>query len=98
MKRTRTASSSFFAALLLSAAAHAKVMPLERLAADKLVSLAPLLAHGDIALVESNPDGTMKQVTLMLLVRAAPETVHNLLTHPGEFDKFVPNVSKSTWT
>jgi hypothetical protein len=97
MKRTRTASS-FLAALLLSSAAHAKVMPLERLPADKLVALAPLLVHGDIALAESNRDGTMKQVTLILLVRAAPDAVHALITHPGEYEKYVPNVSKSSWT
>src|SRR5438270_9480611 len=85
------------ATLLLSAAAHAKVMPLERLPAGKLVALAPLLEHGDVALIESNRDGTMKQVTLMLLVRATPATVHELLIHPGDYQKFVPNVSKSSW-
>ena len=72
-------------------------MPLERLPDDKLVALAPLLQRGELALIESNRDGTLKQVTLLLFVAAAPATVHDVLAHPGDYKKFIPNVSKSTW-
>jgi len=83
--------------LALATPAFARVMPLERLPDDKLAGLAALLQHGDVALIESNRDGTLKQVTLILFVAALPETVHEVLIHPGEYKKFVPNVSKSTW-
>jgi hypothetical protein len=83
--------------LLMAHAASARVMPLSRLPDDKLVGLAPLLQKGDLALIESNPDGTLKQVTLLLFVAAAPETVHEVIAHPGDYKKFIPNVTKSTW-
>src|SRR5437879_3299477 len=72
-------------------------MPLEKLPTDKLIGLTPLLQHGDVALIESNPDGRLKQVTLILFVAAPAATVHDLLAHPGDFKKFVPNITKSTW-
>lgn len=72
-------------------------MPLEALPRDQLERLPPLLSHGDLALVESNEDGSMKQVTLILLVRAKPETLYQILSHPLEYAKFVPNVSRSRW-
>jgi hypothetical protein len=83
--------------LLLASAAAARVMPLEPLPADKLAALPPLLLHGDVALIESHKDGTMKQVTLILFVAAPAQTVHEILTHPGEYHRFVPNVSRSQW-
>ena len=81
----------------LGAQAFARVMPLERLPDDKLAALAPLLQRGELALIESNKDGTLKQVTLLLFVAAAPATVHDVLAHAGDYKKFIPNVSKSTW-
>jgi hypothetical protein len=70
---------------------------LELLAADKLQQLAPLLYQSDIALVESRPDGTMKQVTVIMFVAAKPETVHDVVANPGGYGKFIPGLSKSTW-
>ena len=72
-------------------------MPLQRLPADKLAQLAPVLQHADLALVESNRDGTMKQVTLVLYVAAPPERVHDVIARPGDYKKFVPGVSQSSW-
>lgn len=72
-------------------------MPLVSLPADKLKGLVPLLAGEDIALLESAPDGSMKQVTVLMAVAASPETVHAVLAHPGEYKNFIPNVTKSTW-
>jgi hypothetical protein len=88
----------FALALVVAAGpAQARVMPLDKLPDEKLLTLTPLLQHGDVALIESNRDGTMKQVTLILFVAAPPRTVHEVLAHPGDYKKFVPNVSKSTW-
>jgi hypothetical protein len=85
------------AGCLVAAQAAARVMPLEPLPDDKLVALAPLLAHGDVALIESHKDGTMKQVTLVLFVKAAPETVHQVIAAPADYKTFVRNVSRSDW-
>jgi len=83
--------------LLCATVADAKVMPLTPLPELEIAKLATTLGAGDLALIESNPDGTMRQVTLLLLVRAAPELVHEVLAHPGEYRHFVRNVSKSSW-
>jgi hypothetical protein len=86
------------AALAETTARPAVLHPeLELLPAEKLQQLAPLLQTSDIALVESRPDGMMKQVTLIMFVAAAPETVHDVIASPGEYKKFIPNLSKSTW-
>jgi hypothetical protein len=55
------------------------------------------LRQGDVALIESTPAGTLKQVTLILWVAARPETVREVVTHPGEYKHFIPNVSESSW-
>jgi hypothetical protein len=70
---------------------------LQLLPSEKVAALAPLLQHGDIALIESNGDGTMKQVTLFMFVAAKPETVHDVIASPGEYGKYVPNLSTSKW-
>jgi hypothetical protein len=90
--------------LLLSASALAEtarppiVHPqLELFPTASLQALAPLLKTSDLALVESRPDGMMKQVTLIMFVAAKPETVHDVIASPGDYKKFIPNLSKSTW-
>jgi hypothetical protein len=90
--------------LLLSATALAETArpavdhpQLELFPNDKLQALAPLLRNSDLALVESRPDGMMKQVTLIMFVAAKPETLHDVLASPGDYKKFIPNLSKSTW-
>ncbi|HZS42097.1 MAG TPA: hypothetical protein VFF06_34950 [Polyangia bacterium] len=94
---TRLGALAFAASFFVAAIAHAKVMPLERLPDDKLIALAPLLKHGDVALIESTPAGAMKQVTLMMYVAAPPEIMHDVIAHPGEYKHVIPNVTRSTW-
>ncbi len=81
------------ALLLLSLAvatpAFAKVYPLDKLPDDKVDKLAPVLQQGDLALIESNPDGTMKQVTLFLFCRAPAELVHDVVASPAGYGKFM---------
>jgi hypothetical protein len=89
----------FFSSLALAETARPAVQhpQLELLPADKLQSLAPLLHGNDIALVESRPDGMMKQVTLIMFVASKPETLHDVIASPGDYKKYIPNLSKSTW-
>jgi hypothetical protein len=73
-------------------------MPLETLPRDKLVAMASLVSKsGDVALIESAPDGAMKQVTLIAWVRATPDTMYGVLANPGDYRKFFKNVSRSDW-
>ena len=76
---TAAAVAALLVATGVTAPAVAVERPLAVLPADKLLALAPTVARGDMALVESNPDGTMKQVTLLLFVAAPPEVVPPLL-------------------
>jgi hypothetical protein len=89
----------FLSSLALAETAHPPVShpQLDLLPAEKLQALAPLLQSSDIALVESRPDGMMKQVTLIMFIAARPETVHDVIASPGDYKKFIPNLSKSTW-
>ena len=82
------------AVLCAAPPAHAKVYPLTTLPADKVGKLGPIVGQGDLALIESNPDGRMKQVTLFLLVKAPPEVVHDVVAHPDGYGKFM-GLSKS---
>ena len=62
----------------------------------ELERLAPLVAHADVACVESNPDGTMKQVTLLAWVPVAPAVMRDVIVRTERYREFVPNLSKST--
>jgi hypothetical protein len=55
------------------AADGAKPAPLVPLANDKLLKLAPLLRTNDIALIESNDKGELKQLTTISYAAASPE-------------------------
>jgi ribosome-associated toxin RatA of RatAB toxin-antitoxin module len=48
-----------------------------------------------VALVESNPDGTMRQVTMVVFVRAPAERVRALVADVGGYLKFVPNLKQA---
>lgn len=76
-------------ALSLAAPAYAKVYPLERLPDDKVKTLQPLLQQADLALIESASDGTMKQVTLFLYVKAPPQVVHDVVANPEGYKAFM---------
>jgi hypothetical protein len=63
---------------------------------DELVRLAPLAAMADLACVESNPDGTMKQVTVLAWVPAPPSVVREVIVQTERYHEFVPNLTRST--
>jgi hypothetical protein len=62
----------------------------------ELERLAPLAAHADLACIESNPDGTMKQVTLLAWVPAPPALMRDVIVQSERYKEFVPNLSRST--
>lgn len=62
----------------------------------ELERLAPLAAMADIACIESNADGTMKQVTILAWVAAPPSVMRDVITQSDRYREFVPNVTKST--
>ncbi len=61
----------------------------------QLASLAGIVQHQELALVESNPDGTMRQVTLVVFVRAPAQAVHELVADVGGYPRFVPNLKQA---
>ena len=62
----------------------------------ELERLAPLAAMADVACIESNPDGTMKQVTLLAWVPAPPSVMRDVIVQSDRYHEFVPNLSRST--
>lgn len=98
MSSTLAARLSVVAGLLVAPAALGGEHPITSLPADKLVAMAPMLSHGDIALIESNPDGRMKQVAVMTLVAAPPDVVRKVVATPERWPDFVPNVSRAKVT
>jgi ribosome-associated toxin RatA of RatAB toxin-antitoxin module len=69
--------------------------PLTTLPTDKLLTLVPSLRDQDIALMEVDPRGALKQITTMTLVAAPPATVHEVVGHPEKYGHFVHNMSRS---
>ena len=83
------------ALLVIAGAASATEMPLTELPADKLLGLAPMLSHGEIALIESGKSGRLSQVTVMALVAAAPSLVREVITSPERYKDFGHNLSRA---
>lgn len=69
--------------------------PLVLLPQDKLLALAPLLRGSDLALFESEPDGGLKQITVMSLSSAPPQVVHDVVAHPELYSQFIRNMDIS---
>jgi hypothetical protein len=77
------------------AVAKAQPWPLTTFPADKLLTLVPSLRDQDLALIESDPNGKLKQITAVTLVAAPPALVHDLVGNPGRYGQFVHNMSRS---
>jgi hypothetical protein len=77
------------------ASAAPKPWPLTTLPADKLLTLVPSLRDQDLALIESDARGALKQITCVTLVAAPPSTVHDIAGHPERYGDFVHNMSRS---
>lgn len=58
--------------------------------------LDALLARGEVTLLETRPDGRLKQVTAIGLVRAPVAAVWARLTDFGAYERWMPQVADST--
>ena len=83
-------------ASVVPVAALAVERPLVVLPADDIRALAAQPLAEDLALIESHPDGTEKQVTLFAFVAAPPDVVRAVIGTPADYKKFIPNLSQST--
>src|SRR5438128_1683173 len=84
------------ALFLLGFASSARAaVPLETLPPAEIKRLEPLAARGELALIESKPNGRLRQVTIYTIANAPPDQVFYVLSHPAEYPDFVANVVKS---
>ncbi len=74
---------SFFASVLFSSTAAA-------------ASLDGLLARGELSLLETYPDGRLKQVTAIARLQAPLDTVWSVLTDYAAYESWMPQVRDST--
>lgn len=68
------------------------------LPAGQLRGLAPLLRSTDLVLVESQPTGELRQLTVVTLVAAPPELVRDVVLSVERYSEFVRNLSSSQVT
>lgn len=89
---------SIILALSVTSVASAKAHPahLSTLPADELLTLVPSLHGSDIALIEYDRKGSLKQLTTVTLVAAPPAEVRDVVAHPERYGQFVHNMSRST--
>jgi hypothetical protein len=78
------------------AAAKPAPAPLVTFPASDIDQLEPLLHGRDLALIESNDKGELKQLTTVTLVAAAPEQVREVVVHPEKYTDFVRNMKECT--
>lgn len=72
--------------------------PLTLFPAEKVRALAPLLRASDVTLIESEPSGQMKQISMFTLAAASPAQVRDTLLDAARYVEIVRNfkVSKVT--
>jgi ribosome-associated toxin RatA of RatAB toxin-antitoxin module len=58
----------------------------------ELESIRGLLEHGQLALIESNADGSLKQVALLTIVAASKDKLASVVQAPGKYPEFIPNL------
>lgn len=80
------------------AAAEIVYPPLTLLEPAQIHQYGPLLRGNDLVLIESEPDGGLKQITAMTLVAAAPAAVRDAVIHAERYPEFVRNMPLSSVT
>lgn len=79
-----------------------KVPPFEKLALGPegldLDRLQPLLKHGQLALIESHADGTLKQTAILGIVNAPREKLAKIVQDPAKYPDFIPNFAEQNVT
>lgn len=56
-----------------------------------LERVAPLLRHGQLALIQSYDDGALKQVALLAEVNASKTKLEKIVQDPARYPEFIPN-------
>ena len=93
----RVLVSALMAALMAADAAGAKTK-LVTLPRETIATLTPFLARGELALIESKVDGSLRQITVMTLVDAPPEVAYGVVAAPERYPEFVGSMAKSEVT
>lgn len=70
-------------------------VPLQTWPAAKVKALAPLLRSADTAVIESQPNGRLKQLSLFTLIAAPPAVVRDTLLKADHYAEFARNFTKS---
>lgn len=78
-----------------AAAEGKKMVPLATWPQERVLSLAPLLRSTDVAVIESKPDGHLRQLSLFTLVAAPPAVVRDVLWRADLYRDYVQNFKKS---
>ncbi len=60
--------------------------------ATELTALRGLLQHGELAMIESHEDGSLRQVTVLASVAAGPGKLTAVAHRPDTWPSFVPNL------
>src|SRR5215813_10602210 len=68
---------------------------LRQLPPEVVAKIEQLASRGELALIESKPDGRLRQITIYSLVNAPPDKCEYVISHPREYPDFVPNVVKA---
>lgn len=84
------------AAATLTLVRPARARPtLRPLSPDVMRAYASALRQGEIALVETEPDGKARQITLLGYAAAPPALVHGLVADPLLYPRYVRNLTRS---
>ncbi len=96
----KTASIFFALIALPGGGAHAVPQPgpLARFPVEKLLSIGSYLRNTELALIETKPSGSLKQLTAMTLAQAPPEKVRDIVIHAERYSEFVRNMEESRVT
>lgn len=63
-----------------------------------LGQMSKLLAYGPLALIESNDDGSLRQVAMLTWVDATKAKLGDIVRAPAKYPEFIPNLTKQKVT